>query len=49
MLWKTDLTFYPSPKLAMHAPAREAGLRGRTERKRRGRPHALLVVDVDAG
>ena len=41
-----DQSFYPSPTMAMQAPAGDARLRGDAE-SRPGRPDALAVLDVD--
>jgi selenium-binding protein 1 len=49
MLWKTDPTFYPSPKLAMHAPAEKLAYVAALNANGGNRPDALVVVDVDAG
>jgi methanethiol oxidase len=46
-LWRPDPTFYPSPRLAMQAPAEEIAYVAvlRTD----GRPDAMSVLDVDPG
>ena len=49
MLWKTDPTFYPSPKLAMKAPAEKLAYVAALNANGGNRPDALLVVDVDRG
>ncbi len=40
-MWHPDPTFYPSPKMAMQAPAENAGLRGNAQRRqeRPARPY----------
>jgi len=47
MLWKTDPTFYPSPKLAMQAPAEKLAYVAALNANGGSRPDALVVVDVD--
>ena len=47
MLWKTDPTFYPSPKLAMQAPAEKLAYVAALNANGGSEPDALLVVDVD--
>jgi methanethiol oxidase len=47
MLWKTDPTFYPSPKLAMQAPAEKLAYVAALNANGDNRPDALVVVDVD--
>jgi selenium-binding protein 1 len=47
MLWKTDPTFYPSPKLAMQAPAEKLAYVAALNANGGTRPDALVVVDVD--
>ena len=47
MLWKTDPTFYPSPKLAIHAPAEKLAYVAALNANGNGKPDALIVVDVD--
>jgi selenium-binding protein 1 len=49
MLWKTDPTFYPSPKLAMQAPAEKLAYVAALNANGGDRPDALVVVDVDHG
>ncbi len=49
MLWKTDPTFYPSPKLAMQAPAEKLAYVAALNASGGDRPDALVVVDVDHG
>src|SRR5437867_6905139 len=46
-LWKPDPTFYPSPKLAMKAPAEKLAFVAALNPPGCYRPDALLVVDVD--
>ena len=46
-LLRPDPTFYPSPKLAMQAPAEKHAFVALLNPKFRGRPDALAVVDVD--
>ena len=47
MLWKTDPTFYPSPKLAMQAPAEKLAYVAALHANGGNKPDALMVVDVD--
>jgi methanethiol oxidase len=47
MLWKTDPTFYPSPKLAMQAPAEKLAYVAALNANGGNHPDALVVVDVD--
>jgi methanethiol oxidase len=47
MLWKTDPTFYPSPKLAMQAPVEKLAYVAALNANGGGHPDALVVVDVD--
>src|ERR1039458_7462386 len=47
MLWKTDPTFYPSPKLAMQAPAEKLAYVAALNANGNHQPDALVVVDVD--
>jgi len=47
MLWKTDPTFYPSPKLAMQAPAEDLAYVAALNANGGSQPDALVVVDVD--
>jgi len=49
MLWKTDPTFYPSPKLAMQAPAEKLAYVAALNANGSNQPDALVVVDVDRG
>ncbi|MFQ5927130.1 MAG: selenium-binding protein SBP56-related protein, partial [Terriglobia bacterium] len=46
-LLRPDPTFYPSPKMAMQAPAEKLAFVALLNPKLRGRPDALAVVDVD--
>ncbi|MGH8728513.1 MAG: selenium-binding family protein [Burkholderiales bacterium] len=46
-LWKPDPTFYPSPRLAMQAPAETLAYVAAFNPN--GKPDALTVVDVDPG
>jgi methanethiol oxidase len=48
MLWKTDPTFYPSPKLAMQAPAEKLAYVAALNANGGSQPDALVVVDVVA-
>jgi selenium-binding protein 1 len=47
MLWKTDPTFYPSPKLAGKAPAEKLAYVAALNANGGKQPDALVVVDVD--
>src|ERR1700679_1601928 len=47
MLWKTDPTFYPSPKLAMQAPVEKLAYVAALNANGGNKPDALVVVDVD--
>src|SRR5271168_2873925 len=47
MLWKTDPTFYPSPKLAMQGPAEKLAYVAALNANGGSQPDALVVVDVD--
>jgi len=47
MLWKTDPTFYPSPKLAIQAPAEKLAYVAALNANGNRQPDALVVVDVD--
>jgi selenium-binding protein 1 len=47
MLWKTDPTFYPSPKLAMQAPVEKLAYVATLNANGGSQPDALVVVDVD--
>ncbi len=47
MLWKTDPTFYPSPKLAAQAPAEKLAYVAALNANGGSQPDALVVVDVD--
>src|SRR5262245_64300500 len=46
-LWKPDATFYPSPRMAMEAPAEKIAYVAGLNCGRNDKPDALLVVDVD--
>ena len=46
-LWRPDPTFYPSPKLAMEAPAEKLAYVAMLNASGTQRPDALAVVDVD--
>src|SRR5215471_13216061 len=48
-LWRPDPTFYPSPTLAMQAPAEKQAFVAMLNPTHAGRPDALGVVDVDPG
>ena len=47
MLWKTDPTFYPSPKLAGQAPAEKLAYVAALNANGGSQPDALVVIDVD--
>ncbi|HLB91453.1 MAG TPA: selenium-binding family protein [Terriglobales bacterium] len=47
MLWKTDPTFYASPKLAMQAPVEKLAYVATLNANGGNQPDALVVVDVD--
>ena len=47
MLWKTDPTFYPSPKLAIQAPVEKLAYVATLNANGGNQPDALVVVDVD--
>ena len=47
-LWRTDPTFYPSPKMAMEAPKEKLAYLALLNPKLKGRPDAMAVVDVDS-
>jgi methanethiol oxidase len=47
MLWKTDPTFYPSPRLAMQAPVEKLAYVAALNANGDNHPDALVVVDVD--
>jgi selenium-binding protein 1 len=47
--WKADPTFYPSPRLAMKAPAERLAYVAAFNPNKDGRPDAMTVVDVDPG
>ena len=46
-IWRPDPTFYPSPKMAMEAPAEKLAFVAMVNGKNNGRHDALGVVDVD--
>jgi methanethiol oxidase len=46
-IWRPDPTFYPSPKLAMEAPAEKLAFVALLNPKHQGQPDAIGVVDVD--
>jgi methanethiol oxidase len=46
-LWKPDPTFYPSPKLAMQAPAEQLAYVAAINADGNNRPDAMAVVDLD--
>jgi selenium-binding protein 1 len=48
-LWRPDPTFYPSPKMAMLAPAEKLAYVAMLNAKGNGKPDALGVVDVEPG
>jgi selenium-binding protein 1 len=45
--WQPDPSFYPSPKMAMRAPAEQLAYVALLNPTREGRPDALAVVDVE--
>src|SRR5262245_59118129 len=45
-LWKPDPTFYPSPRLAMQAPAETLAYVAAFNPKKDGRPDKIVIVDV---
>jgi selenium-binding protein 1 len=47
-MWRPDPTFYPSPKLAIQAPAEKLAFVALLNPKHAGRADAIGVVDVDA-
>ena len=47
MLWKTDPTFYPSPKLSVKAPAENLAYVVALNAEGGKKPDALVVVDLD--
>ena len=49
MRWQPDPTFYPSPKMAMEAPAEKLAYVAMLNPTLKGRPDAMGVVDVDPG
>src|SRR5438105_4586194 len=46
-LWRPDPTFYPSPKMAMQAPAEKLAFVAMLNANNNGKPDALAVVDVE--
>ena len=48
MRWQPDPTFYPSPKMAMVAPAEKLAYIAMLNPSGNGRPDAMGVVDVDS-
>src|ERR1700676_523022 len=48
-LWRPDPTFYPSPRIAMQAPAERLAYVAMLNAHHNGRPDALGVVDVEPG
>src|SRR5438445_5705232 len=46
-LWRPDPTFYPSPKMAMQAPAERLAFVAMLNANHNGKPDALAVVDVE--
>jgi len=48
-LWRPDPTFYPSPKMAMQAPAEKLAYVALLNPNGNGKPDALGVVDLEAG
>ena len=49
MRWQPDPTFYPSPRMAMAAPAEKLAYVAMLNPTLKGRPDAMGVVDVDPG
>ena len=47
-LWKPDPTFYPSPDMAMAAPAEKLAYVAMVNGGNHGRHDAMGVVDVDS-
>lgn len=47
-IWRPDATFYPSPKMAMAAPAKKLAYMVMINEKNNGRHDAIGVVDVDS-
>src|SRR5215217_771367 len=45
--WKPDPSFYPSPRMAMAAPAEKLGYVATLNYGRSNRPDELAVVDLD--
>ena len=48
-LWRPDPTFYPSPRMAMAAPAEKLAYVAMLNANNGGKPDALGVVDVEPG
>lgn len=46
-LWRPDPTFYPSPRLAVQAPAEKLAFVALLNPKHSGKPDAIGVIDVD--
>ncbi len=46
-LWRPDPTFYPSPKMAMQAPAEKVAFVAMLNANKDGKPDALGVVDLN--
>ena len=46
-IWRPDPSFYPSPKMAMEAPAEKLAYVAMVNGKDNGRHDAMGVVDVD--
>ena len=46
-IWRPDPTFYPSPKMAMDAPAEKLAYVAMVNGQANGRHDAMGVVDVD--
>jgi len=47
-LWRPDPTFYPSPTMAMQAPAEKLAFVAMLNANNNGKPDALAVVDAVA-
>jgi selenium-binding protein 1 len=45
--WRPDPTFYPSPRMAMRAPAEQCAYVAAINPTRKGEPDAVLTVDVN--
>src|SRR5947209_529577 len=48
-IWRPDPTFYPSPRMAMNAPAEKLAYVAMVNGNDNGRHDAMGVVDVDPG